>query len=220
MIEKAIKPLALARSFIARAITRAESCCQNRGGANRTSSDDLLAAAHKFPAPARNAMEMFGTVALPSSLARALAEHDSTAWQQWLQDTGGNVCAVWADNVTLLHLAASSGFESLLDLLLEDGAGRPLHVDEQTGSGVTPLMCATSVNDPASVRSLLRAGAELGLRDVKGRTALDVAKELGHSACARAIEEHLRVQDAARNLEVVRIANETEAHSKQGPRHI
>ena len=158
-------------------------------------------------------MESFAR-ALPPSLARALVDHDAVAWQQWRQDAGGNVWAAWPENVTCLHLAAASGFEDLLDQLLqEDG---PSHVDEQTSSGSTPLMCAAAANDPASVRSLLRAGAEVGLRESKGRTALDIAKELGHSACARAIEEHLRVQDAARMLEIMRIANDSSRLEEKG----
>ena len=140
---------------------------------------------------------------LPALLDHALASRDYSAFRSWL-DEGGTVDAVWAGKVTLLHLAASFSFERLVDALISQ-VGAPIDEQEE-GLGLTALMVAAAANDPASVRSLLRAGADLRLRDVEGRTALDIAKLSRSGACARAIEEELRMQDVSRVLAIARIA--------------
>ena len=45
--------------------------------------------------------------------------------------------------------------------------------------GVTPLMQAVIGNNLAVARILLAAGADLNLRDLRGDTALDLARQLG-----------------------------------------
>ena len=59
--------------------------------------------------------------------------------------------------------------------LIQSGA----HVNEQDRFGVTPLMQAVIGNNIAALRALLRAGADPNLRDLRGDTALDLARQLG-----------------------------------------
>jgi ankyrin repeat protein len=55
--------------------------------------------------------------------------------------------------------------------------------------GFTPLMYAASVDfgDVESVRTLLRAGADGGIRNNEGRTAREQARHFGHSQIEAAL---------------------------------
>ena len=71
-------------------------------------------------------------------------------------------------------------------MLVQRGAD----IDLQSRVGLTALMGAAGSNQPAVVQRLLRAGADTTLRGETGMTALMIAKEMGYTECARAIEEH------------------------------
>ena len=73
---------------------------------------------------------------------------------------------------TFLHTAATNGFDDLLTLLLDKG----LKVDSPTADGWTPLMKAAQTGLPATVRLLLKRGADKTKTNKAGKTALDIAK--------------------------------------------
>jgi len=88
---------------------------------------------------------------------------------------------------TLLMIAAGYGHAQLVELLLKCGAV----VDLQNGAGWTALMSAVYRGRSAIVLRLLRAGADMTLR-TPGGTALQRAKEGGHTECIEAFRQHLR----------------------------
>jgi len=74
----------------------------------------------------------------------------------------------------LLSLAANASASDVQGLIQ-----RGAHVNEQDRFGVTPLMQAVIDNNIAAMRALLSAGADPNLRDLRGDTALDLARQLG-----------------------------------------
>ena len=87
-----------------------------------------------------------------------------------------------------LSLAANKGREPIVEKLLQRGAA----VDLQASNGFTALMYPAIFGHPTTVRRLLQAGASMGLRDKKhGMTALQWAKDKGHTECVRAFKDHL-----------------------------
>lgn len=78
---------------------------------------------------------------------------------------------------TVLHTAAMSS-TNLTRLLAEHGAD----VNAQTTQGYTPLMYAVESGKPATVEVLLWAGADARIQNEDGKTAEDLAEELGDEA--------------------------------------
>ena len=73
--------------------------------------------------------------------------------------------------------SAADGSATDVRHLIESGA----HVNAQDRFGVTPLMQAVIGNNSAAVNVLIAAGADLNLRNVRGDTALDIARQLGYA---------------------------------------
>jgi ankyrin repeat protein len=94
---------------------------------------------------------------------------------------------------TALMFAANRGKPKLVKFLLEKGAKINLQ-DDRTRSGHTALMLS---NDVASTKLLLEHGADVGLRNVFGKTALEMALEDKDDPDSRAIAKVLQ-QSAAK----------------------
>ena len=75
------------------------------------------------------------------------------------------------EGVTLLHMAARSGIDDLLTLLLEKG----ISIDIQDNFGFTALHYAALWNRPETVELLVSRGGDLNLKDQAGKTALQIA---------------------------------------------
>lgn len=75
------------------------------------------------------------------------------------------------EGITLLHAAARTDTDALLNLLLDKGA--PLN--EQDDFGFTALHYATLWNRPGIIELLVSRGADINLQDFAGRTALQIA---------------------------------------------
>ena len=72
-------------------------------------------------------------------------------------------------------------------------------VDLQDGGGYTALTVAAYYDHPVVVLQLLRAGADMALRTAAGKTALQMAKEKGHTECVAAVRTYLGEVAAARS---------------------
>jgi len=82
-----------------------------------------------------------------------------------------------------LHSAAAARSVLIARLLLERGA--PVNARQGTsGLGFTPLMEAALNGQPEMVDLLLEHGADRNMRDDKGQTAGDYARQNGHAALA------------------------------------
>ncbi len=86
-----------------------------------------------------------------------------------------------------LYWAASGGFLPIVRELVRCGAD----VERLSWVGGTPLMAATKKGHTPVVRYLLQAGADPG-RVVDGQSALSLAREKGHRACAALLEQQIR----------------------------
>jgi ankyrin repeat protein len=80
--------------------------------------------------------------------------------------------------INLLHWAAIANRPDVIPALVE--AGVP--VNAQDDSGFTPLMYAATIDfgDAASLRALLKAGADPNIRNAEGRTAVEQARQYRH----------------------------------------
>lgn len=65
-------------------------------------------------------------------------------------------------------------------------------LNERNASGRTPLFSAVQGNNPENCRFLMSEGVEFDVRDNDGRTAYDLAVELGHGECAEILKSKAR----------------------------
>ena len=87
-----------------------------------------------------------------------------------------------------LLLQAATAPAARVQALIRRGA----HVNAQDRFGVTPLMQAVIGNNPAAVRTLIAAGADLKLRDLRGDTALDLARQLGRRQIVKILADAMK----------------------------
>ncbi|XP_050361360.1 arfGAP with SH3 domain, ANK repeat and PH domain-containing protein isoform X9 [Nymphalis io] len=87
---------------------------------------------------------------------------------------------------TALHLAISRELGDgsclhIVDFLVQNGGSQVL--DKATLSGMTALHLCAAIDRTEPMKLLLKAGADSTLKDANGRTALAIARQLGHHAC-------------------------------------
>ncbi|WOL20109.1 hypothetical protein Cni_G28911 [Canna indica] len=103
------------------------------------------------------------------------------------------------DGRTALHFVAGLGSEECVRLLAE--AGADVDRAERAGGGLTPLHIAAGYGQPAAVRALLAAGAEPGALDGRGRTPLELAREVLAATPPTAIGRRVGLEAAAAEVE-------------------
>ena len=126
---------------------------------------------------------------LPNAIRLAVLGGDVGAVEAWLLG-GGKVNAVNLSLVpdrgkTMLMLAARSGIEYLVNLLLMRGAA----VNSQDPSGTTAIMFAASGGHVSVMRRLLWFGANPRLGNYSGQGPLQWAEARGHESCVAIIKE-------------------------------
>ena len=104
---------------------------------------------------------------------------------QALISAGASVTMRDSSSINLLHWAAIANRPSVMPALA--AAGVP--VNDRDKFGFTPLMYAATIDfgDVESVKTLLRAGADAGIRNNEGRSAREQARRLGHSQIEAAL---------------------------------
>lgn len=89
------------------------------------------------------------------------------------------LCRHLADPYAALFSAAKKGDERTVNLLLSVGGN--LDINKPDDSGWTPLMIAANEGHTTIVKTLLAAGAQVGMTDCDGWTPLLVAAQNGHT---------------------------------------
>eukprot|EP00439_Symbiodinium_sp_Y106_P033078 s1037_g3.t4 len=107
------------------------------------------------------------------------------AMEEWDPDFPAAASLLNSRGETALHIAASAGDLELCRLLVSFQASVN---DAESGSGLTPLMCAVSVGASEVVHQLIIAKADLHLRDATSRSALHHAAACGDTAVRDAAE--------------------------------
>jgi hypothetical protein len=112
------------------------------------------------------------------------------------EDGGGGGGAAEAATATPIPGTAEASL-ACARLLLSAGADPNAQTEGALASGVTALHLASEAGLAATVRALIDAGAEVGVRDSQGHSAWDKAVRGGHEQAARELAEALEgVADA------------------------
>ena len=127
----------------------------------------------------------------------AAAFNGNTALLDLLIAKGADPNAVDATGKTAIVYAASRGFTHAVARLIEAG----VTVNRTYGHGLTALMWAAGYADGAGtddirevIALLLTHGASPDARDDRGKSAVEIARDLGH----REIADYLAAQSPAR----------------------
>jgi ankyrin repeat protein len=99
---------------------------------------------------------------------------------------------------TPLMYAASDKALSALSLLLDANAD----ADAQDQDSETALMKAAKANQPGAVEALVRGFADLYMKDSRGCTAFDLAKESNAGAACAALYPHLEANDREKTYDM------------------
>jgi len=105
-----------------------------------------------------------------------------------LLNKGAKVRAVDANDRNALMYASTGSFPETVKLLLEHD---PMLDRTDNGEGFTALMFAAAEGNTEVARLLLEAGADPTIKDADEDTALDFAKQNGHSDAVELIEKHM-----------------------------
>ncbi|MBI3284621.1 MAG: ankyrin repeat domain-containing protein [Burkholderiales bacterium] len=90
---------------------------------------------------------------------------------------------------TALHYAAANGRPEIISLLLEHAA----YIDAESPNKTTPLMMAVSAGKIDAVKLLLDEGADIGLKNELGLTALDFARQFQHADIAEELASRMHL---------------------------
>jgi len=105
-----------------------------------------------------------------------------------LIQAGADTGLTESSGVNLIHWATITGRASVIPFLAK--AGVPLNDTDK--AGFTPLMYAATIDqgNTATLRALLEAGADTSIRNPEGRTALEQARFLKHTALESELVRH------------------------------
>jgi ankyrin repeat protein len=121
----------------------------------------------------------------------AASFNGSTENDEALMKFGADPNALDKDGSGAIVYAAGHGYASVVALLLQAG----VDVNRRYAHGLTALMWAAGhdasagVDDvDATIKTLIEHGAALDLKDDRGKTAADIARDLGHEQAAKLLE--------------------------------
>lgn len=118
-----------------------------------------------------------------------------------------------------LHKAVAHGKPACVE-----AAARSMDVNDRDTEGATPLHNAVQVGNAGAVRALVRAGADLHLRDFQGLRPQELAERLGQHAISdylRLLErENERLHEAAEYNDIVAVSNSLRRGASLGMRDV
>ena len=121
----------------------------------------------------------------------AAAFNGSTESVGALLKFGADPNALDDDGQGAIVFAAGHGYDPVVALFLQAG----VDANRRYGHGLTALMWAAGydasagVDDvDATIKTLIAHGAALDLKDDRGKTAADIARDLGHERAAKLLE--------------------------------
>lgn len=108
----------------------------------------------------------------------AAKKADDVALSTLLSDpnTARDSDALDSDGRSALHFVSGLGSEACIRILAE--AGADLDRKDRSGGGLTPIHMAAGYAQPDAVKALLELGADPEAVDIRGRMAIDLAKEV------------------------------------------
>lgn len=89
-----------------------------------------------------------------------------------------------------LHYAATAGHLEVIQLLLDHHA----YIDAASPNGSTPLMMAAMYGSASAVKLLLESGADVGLKNDLGLTAIDFARRSKHIESVEILAAFIRAR--------------------------
>lgn len=130
-----------------------------------------------------------GGTMLATALFVALSsnEHGATSDEHVglaLLEAGPDLLFMSDDGSMAVHCAAKSGMSKVLDKMLDLA---PEVIDAQDEDESTPLMLAAAGGHLDAISVLVKRGANLAIRDAKGRSAAQIAQDAGHQQAAAAL---------------------------------
>lgn len=138
-------------------------------------------------------------------LRRILSTYpDAAAWTH--EDGGTTLCKAVAHGTA--HIEA-------VKLLLEHGSD----INAQNADGLTPLMFAAMHDKQACVTLFLEKEAKPELKDYRGRTASQIAYELGHHETALSIVAYVQNKRDTAERERIQALNADAAQAHSGLDH-
>jgi len=96
---------------------------------------------------------------------------------------------------TPLHIAAASGSEIVLELLLQNQAVSSAGVDSGDKQGKSALKLAVEAGEAGCVTQLITRGANISFADAAHQTPMQAASELGHETISESMLSYKLAQD-------------------------
>ncbi|WP_005035994.1 ankyrin repeat domain-containing protein [Holophaga foetida] len=124
------------------------------------------------------------------NLSTASADGDLVKMQACV-DAGEKATDVDRWGWTALHWAVYNNHLRAAEWLLERGAALNVKSVQKFGAcpvGATPLILAAYYGQPRLVELFVKQGADRGVQDSKGMTAMDYAREFGWNECVELLK--------------------------------
>lgn len=134
-----------------------------------------------------------------ATLLHLAAENGHEGVVKLLLEKGADITAQNRSGATPLHVAAEKGFNGMFRLLqlVWRGSSFDKAIETVDRAGCSPLHSAAANNCQVIIRILLEEGANIAMKNVRGRTPLHLAAEKGHEEAVRLLMEHGATADEA-----------------------
>lgn len=153
--------------------------------------------------PIRQIHERGGNIAVQNNTGATLlhlaAENGHEGVVKLLLEKGVDITTQNRSGATALHVAAEKNFDGMFKLLqlVWRGSSFDKAIETVDRAGCSPLHSAAVNNCQVIIRILLEEGANIAMKNVRGRTPLHLAAEKGYEDAVRLLMEHGAAADEA-----------------------